>query len=91
LNNWQEWRSGTNPRNAVSLLRLLTPAISGSDLILTWESVQVAVISSNGPRLSPSESVRAAGQGHRWAGVHDDYTDGGALNAGSFFYRVGVE
>jgi hypothetical protein len=39
LNNWEEWRCDTNPRLAQSALRLLSPITTGSDVILTWESV----------------------------------------------------
>jgi len=32
LNNWQEWRAGTIPTNALSVLRLLTPVSDGTNL-----------------------------------------------------------
>jgi len=37
--NYQEWRAGTDPTNAFSLLRLFVPARLGSNLVLRWESV----------------------------------------------------
>jgi hypothetical protein len=39
FNNWQEWRAGTNPTNAHSALRLLTPEANDFFSLLTWESV----------------------------------------------------
>jgi hypothetical protein len=42
MNNWQEWRCGTVPTNALSLLRLLMPESIIQDLAsltVTWESV----------------------------------------------------
>ena len=39
LNNWQEWRAGTNPTNALSVLRLLSPASGASGVIVSWQSV----------------------------------------------------
>jgi hypothetical protein len=39
LNNWQEWRCQTNPTNAASVLRFLTPASDGSSMTLRWQSV----------------------------------------------------
>ena len=39
LNNWQEWRCGTDPTNALSVLRLLSPVPHGSNVELSWESV----------------------------------------------------
>lgn len=38
-NNFQEWRAGTIPTNALSALRLLMPTASGPDLVLRWASV----------------------------------------------------
>ena len=39
LNNWQEWRCGTDPNDALSALLLLPPAPVGADVTLTWQSV----------------------------------------------------
>src|SRR5258707_11371983 len=39
MNNYQEWRAGTNPTNATSCLRLLSAAPNGTDVTITWQSV----------------------------------------------------
>jgi len=39
MNNWQEWIAGTNPTNALSLLRMLTPAKTGGVVSVSWQSV----------------------------------------------------
>jgi hypothetical protein len=39
LNNWQEWICGTCPTNALSALRLLSAAPTGTNVTLTWQSV----------------------------------------------------
>lgn len=38
-NNWQEWRAGTDPTNALSVLRLASPVITPTHVTLTWTSV----------------------------------------------------
>jgi hypothetical protein len=39
LNNLQEWQAGTNPTNAASVLRLLTPVLTNSAVAVSWKSV----------------------------------------------------
>ena len=39
LNNWQEYRCGTDPTNALSVLRLLGPSPLGSNVSVSWQSV----------------------------------------------------
>ena len=38
-NNWQEWMAGTNPTNALSVLRLASPVLTPTNVTLTWTSV----------------------------------------------------
>ena len=38
FNNYQEYRCGSNPTNALSFLRLLPPAPAGADVTLSWPS-----------------------------------------------------
>src|SRR5262249_50982665 len=38
LNNWQEWVAGTDPTNAVSVLRLKPPVVTPPGLLLRWSS-----------------------------------------------------
>ena len=39
LNNWQEWRCGTDPTNALSALRLLAPVTGVANVAVTWQSM----------------------------------------------------
>lgn len=36
-NNWQEWLAGSNPTNAASAFKLLTPAVVGNDIVVQWQ------------------------------------------------------
>jgi len=39
MSNWNEWRSGTDPTNALSALRLLRPMATASGFDVSWLSV----------------------------------------------------
>jgi hypothetical protein len=39
MNNWQEWKAGTIPTNAASVLQLSSPSNSVSGTTITWQSV----------------------------------------------------
>jgi hypothetical protein len=90
LNNWQEWRTGTDPTNALSVLRLLSPASSAPGLTVSWQSVGglnyflERGIVLGAPFLPIATGI--VGQ----AGT-TTFADTNAVGAGPFFYRVGVE
>ncbi len=39
FNNWQEWRAGTDPPGARSILRLLPRTPQGANFVVTWKNV----------------------------------------------------
>ena len=91
LNNFQEWRAGTNPTNAASVMQLFSPTNNGSNLVVTWQSVtninyflmrslglvpaNFQVIATNLPGRNGSTS----------------YADTNAPMPGPWFYKVGVQ
>jgi hypothetical protein len=88
-NNWQEWRSWTDPTNSASALRLLAPTVSANGLLVRWQSV-------SGPTYFLERSIHLGAQpvfaplasniaGQAGATV---FTDTNAVDAGPFFYRV---
>jgi hypothetical protein len=89
--NWQEWRAGTDPTDAQSLLHLLRPEVSGADVVLRWESVpgRSYFVERSSNLASPAGFTPLARDIPGQSGT-TTYTDTGALNAGPFFYRIGV-
>jgi hypothetical protein len=87
LNNWQEWRCGTNPTNALSALRMLSPSITNATV--TWQSVAgVSYLLERSAKLAvPFRLLATHIIGQAGTTSHAD-TD--ATGAGPFFYRVGV-
>ncbi len=92
LNNWQEWRAGTNPTNALSVLRLMTPGPGPSGVTVSWQSVDTRTYflerSTNlgvAPFFLPL-SNNIVGQ----AGT-TTLLDTNAARVGPVFYRVGVQ
>jgi parallel beta-helix repeat protein len=92
MNNWQEWRCGTDPTNALSVLKLLAPTGDVSGVTVSWQSVtnrsywlERATNLASAPAFSSIASNLAGQLGTT------SYTDTTATNGGPFFYRVGVQ
>jgi hypothetical protein len=90
LNNWQEWRAGTNPTNADSALRVLNGSAMSTNVTVTWQSVAgvnyFVERSSNLELPFTAWASNIVGQ----AGT-TSYVDTNAICSGTFFYRVGVQ
>jgi hypothetical protein len=92
LNNWQEWRCGTDPTSAQSALRLLSALPSGTNVTVTWQSVAgVTYLLERSTNLvgSPSSFTPIATAIPGQPGT-TSYADTGAVGPGPVFYRVGV-
>ena len=96
MNNWQEWRAGTDPTIAASVLQMLAPTDGVSGITVSWQSVTnrlytlecwanpVAGSWTQAPFVNVQSNI--VGQ----AGT-TSYTDTNAAGVGPFFYRVGVQ
>ena len=91
--NWHEWRAGTVPTNAASVLRLLATTNSPSGaIIVRWSSVNTRTywIERATNLGSPAAFSIIATNRNGLAGS-TSYTDTTATNGGNYFYRVGVQ
>jgi len=92
MNNWQEWRSYTDPTNALSVFRLFSSIQNGTDVVLSWPSVTGASYflerSSNLAAPSPFSSIATNIVGND---VSTSFVDTNAAVLGPFYYRVGVD
>lgn len=97
LNNWQEWVTGTNPTNALSVLRLLSAVPTSTNVTVMWQSVSgVSYFLERSLSFNPQAALGEAnsvavatnilGQAGSTA-----YTDTNASGVGPLFYRVGVQ
>jgi hypothetical protein len=90
MNNRQEWVCGTDPTNALSALRMLTPSPTGTNVVVAWQSVAgvnyfLERSSSLTPPAFSAMTTNIPGQQDTTS-----FTDTNATGIGPFFYRVGV-
>jgi hypothetical protein len=89
---WQEWRCGTCPTNALSVLRLLSASPDGTNVTVHWQSVAgVSYFVERSTNLSASPrftliATNLIGQPDTTSYVHTN-----AAGSGAWFFRVGVQ
>ncbi len=90
MNNWQEWVCGTNPTNALSVLRMVSALPTSTNATVTWQSVAGVSYflerSANPAAPFTLLATNILGQ----AGT-TSCADTNATGPGPFFYRVGVK
>jgi hypothetical protein len=91
MNNWQEWRCGTDPTNALSALRLLLPIVAGTNVMVTWQSAAgVNYFLERSTNLTAPPAFVTLAMGIQGQAGTTTFVDSNARGAGPFFYRVGV-
>jgi hypothetical protein len=92
LNNWHEWRTATDPTNALSVLRLFSPVSSAPGLSVSWQSVSgLNYFLERGTDMGAQPLFLPLATNIVGQPGTTTFTDTNAVGAGPFFYRVGVQ
>jgi PKD domain-containing protein len=92
MNNWQEWICGTEPGDAASVLRLLTPSRNLSGIQVTWQSTSNKLYYlQRGTNLLVQPAFSSIVSNLAGLAGATSFTDTNATGIGPYFYRVGVQ
>jgi hypothetical protein len=92
MNNWQEWRAGTNPTNAASALRIISVQPTGTNVALTWQSVLgIGYFVHRGNDLVSPGLTNVIGTNIAGQALSTSFLDTNSPNGSRSFFRVGVQ
>jgi hypothetical protein len=92
MNNWQEWRCGTDPTNPLSVLKMLSPSNSLPGVTVSWASVSgVDYYLQRSTNLSAQPAFLTIQSNILGQTGTTTFTDTNAPGPGPLFYRVGVQ
>jgi hypothetical protein len=90
MNNWQEWRSHTDPTNAASLLKMLSLTNNLSGTTVTWQSVDGVTYSVERSDLTSGHGFSSIQTNFPGQAGTTSFTDTNSAGAPHLYYRVGV-
>jgi hypothetical protein len=92
MNNWQEWRAGTDPTDSQSVLKLQTPSFVGSNVSLRWQSVSNRIYFLQRSRnLPPAAQFQLIATNICGKLDTTTYIDTNLSGLNPAYYRIGVQ
>jgi hypothetical protein len=92
MNNWQKWIAGLDPTNPSSVLKMLHTSPSGTNLVVTWQSVtNITYYLQRATNLATVPAFQPLATNLPGQSGTTSYTDTNAPAPGPYFYRVGVQ
>ena len=92
MNNWQEWRAGTDPTNPQSVLKMQTPSLIGSNVALHWQSVSNrSYFLQRSTNLSPGAQFQLIATNICGKLDTTTYIDTNLSGLNPAYYRIGVQ
>jgi hypothetical protein len=92
VNTWSEWRSGTDPTNALSVLRIAAPSADHSGITVIWQSVSgISYYLQRATNLSASPAFFSIQSNIVGQAETTSYKDSSATGNGPYYYRIGVQ
>ena len=90
MSNREEFRTGTNPTVSSSVAAIQSVRISGSDVIVRFNTVAGKVYRLEKAARVEGESWTTVGAVMSGTGDAQEATDAGAAGSGRFFYRMRI-
>ena len=92
MDNWKEWRTGTIPTDASSVLKMTTVTNDVSGVTVTWQSVtNRTYFLQRSSDLTADPAFETVDTDIPGQPDTTSYTDTDATGPGPYFYRVGVQ
>jgi len=94
MSNYAEWKTGTDPKNPLSLLQMNSVAVTNvlTGATITWQSVSnMNYFVQRGLDLSATPVFTTIASNIVGQGGTTSYNDATATNSVPYFYRVGVQ
>jgi hypothetical protein len=91
MNNYEEWRAGTNPTNSASVLKVLAPQPGSTNVVLSWQSaLGIGYLIQRATAMGSSPAFVTLATNLAGLGGLMTFYDTNSIAGSQRFYRIGV-